>query len=107
MRPVRVTTTNAAVSSPVILDYNARPFAVGIGVKITSGTPTYTVQYTFDDVFDPAFNPSTAKWFDHTSLSAKTVDADSNIAFPVMAARVNQTGTGVTVATFIQASGAS
>ncbi|HNC23558.1 MAG TPA: hypothetical protein PLU52_05065 [Opitutaceae bacterium] len=106
MRPVRVTTTNAASSSPVVLDYNVSPFAVGIGVKITSGTPTYTVQYTFDDVFSPTFDAGTAKWFDHTSLSAKTTDADSNIAFPVMAVRVTQTGTGVTVATFIQATGA-
>ncbi len=105
MRPVRVTVTNAASSAVIPLDRYQTPFNVGIGCDITSGTPTYTVQYTFDDVWAAGFDPSTAKWFDHASLSAKTTDADSNIAFPVTAVRLSQTGTGVTTMTVIQAGG--
>lgn len=105
MRPIRVTVTNAASSAVIPLDRYETPFAVGIGCDITSGTPTYTVQYTFDDVWASGFDASTAKWYDHGSLSAKGVDGDSNIAFPVTAVRLTQTGTGVTTMTIIQGDG--
>ncbi len=103
MRPIRVTVTNTANSAVIPLDRYPTPFNVGLGCDVTSGTPTYTVQYTFDDVFASAFDPATAKWFDHASLSAKTADADSNIAFAVTGVRITQTGTGVTTMTVIQA----
>jgi hypothetical protein len=103
MRPIRVTVTNTQTSAPIPLDRYPTPFNVGIGCDITAGTPTYTVSYTFDDVFASGFDAATAKWFDHASLTAKDADADSNIAFPVTALRIAQTGTGVTTMTVIQA----
>jgi hypothetical protein len=105
MRPIRVTVTNAADSAVIPLDRFEAPFAVGIRCNITSGTPTYTVQYTFDDIFAPGFDPATADWVNHASLTAQVADADSNIAFPVTAIRITQTGTGVTTMTVIQGDG--
>jgi hypothetical protein len=105
MRPIRVTVTNAQDSAPIPLDVHLNPFNVGIGCDITSGTPTYTVQYTFDDVWASGFVAASAKWFDHSSLSAKAADENSNIAFPVTAVRISQTGTGVTTMTVVQAGG--
>jgi len=105
MRPVRVTVTNAASSAVIPLDRYETPFNVGIRCNVTSGTPTYTVQYTFDDVWADGFSAGSADWVDHASLSSKTADADSNIAFPVTAVRMTQTGTGVTTMTIIQGDG--
>jgi hypothetical protein len=105
MRPVRVTVTDEASSAVIPLDRFETPFNIGIGCDVTGGEPTYTVQYTFDDVFAPDFSAGSAKWFSHASLTAKTADADSNIAFPVTALRMTQTGTGVTTMTVIQGDG--
>lgn len=90
MRPIYVTATGVAVSSPVPLDQYQTPFNVGLGVKVGAGC-TCKVQHTFDDPFDPAFNPATATWFDHSSLTGLAANADGNYAFPVRAIRLNQT----------------
>lgn len=90
-RPVRITLSAAGVSAPVVLNnIEGTPFNVGIGCDISAGgSMTYTVEHTFDDVFANNFNPSTATWFPHANLASKTVDADGNYAFPIMACRLN------------------
>jgi hypothetical protein len=68
------------------------PFNVGLGCDVSAGgNLTYTVEHTFDDVFAKTFNPSTATWFPHATLVAKTTDADGNYAFPVVATRISVT----------------
>ena len=90
MRPTSVTVTGVAVSAPVVLDHMQSPATVAIGVKINSGTATYTVEHTFDDVFSPTFTPGTATWFPHATIAAKVnVNADGNYAFPPIACRLN------------------
>lgn len=103
MKPVTVTTSGTAVSSPVVVDYMISPFNIGFGVVVT-GTATYTVQHTFDDPFASGFTPATATWFNHEDLVSQTTSQDGNYAFPVRAIRVNQSsGDGSTSATFVQA----
>ena len=103
MRPVTVTTAGVSVSAPIPLNYLTSPFNIGFGVVVT-GAATYTVQHTFDDVFSPTFVAASATWFDHSSVAGKTVNFDGNYAYPIRAARVNQTaGAGSTSAVFIQA----
>jgi hypothetical protein len=105
MRPVRVTVTGIAVSPPIPLDHFQSPATVAIGVKI-SATATYTVEHTFDDVFDPAFNPATATWYPHSTLAAKTVNADGNYAFPPTACRLNVAASTGTVTMTVVTAGA-
>ena len=92
MRPIRVTVGSATVSTPIVLDHYQDPFNVGLGIALSSGaTLTYKVQHTFDDVAGNTFDPSTATWYDHTTLTAKTTSSDGNYAFPVTAIRLNVT----------------
>lgn len=89
MRPTSVTVTGVAVSPVVVLDHMQSPATAAIGVKINSGTATYTVEHTFDDVFAPGFTPAGATWFPHATLASKTTNADGNYAFPPIACRLN------------------
>lgn len=50
----------AKTSSPIIVDYMARP-PVSLQIDVT-GTVNWTVQQTLDDLFDSTI---TATWFDH------------------------------------------
>lgn len=99
--------TDDAVGPTFPLNWRETDFQVSLGVDI-SGTIDYTVQHTFDqlhpqvhNVADPA--PSTFKWWPHSSLVAKTVDADGNYAFPVTATRllINSLTAGATLAFYI------
>ncbi len=104
MRPVRLSVTGTGVSNPVILDQYRSPFSVGVGVTVSAGASlSYTVEHTFDDVFAANFNPATATWFPHASLAARASSSDGNYAYPVMAVRLNVTGTGTAAITIIQA----
>ena len=96
MRPVRVTVTGIAVSPPIVLDHSQSPGTVAIGV-IISATATYTVEHTFDDVFAPAFTPGTATWLPHSTLAAKTTNADGNYAYAPIACRLNVSASTGTV----------
>jgi len=105
MRPITVALNSISVSNPIVLDRGRVPTNVAIGVKITVGTATYSVQYTYDDPFAVGFNPSTAKWFTHSTLSALSADGDGNIAFPARAVRLNVAavgGGGIVTMTLIQ-----
>jgi len=68
----------------------ATPFAIGLGVTISSTSvgQTYSVQHSFDYTGSSAFISSNATWFNNTGLTAKIDSADGNYAFPVAAIRV-------------------
>lgn len=106
-RPMRVTASAAGAQSPFILNQaGPSPFNVGIGCAISAGaTLTYSVEYTFDDVFAPSYDPATGNWTALTGLTAQTATKDSNIAYPVMAIRLNVTAytSGSVTMTAIQA----
>jgi len=103
MRPVRVTTNGVSISPPVPIDQYLSPTNIGLAVVVT-GAVTYTAEHTFDDVFAEDFDPLTATWFPHPTLQGLNVDADSNLAFPPVAVRLNQTaGAGSAIFNIIQA----
>lgn len=104
MRPVVISKTGAGATDPVPMNQYTSPFNVGFGCDVT-GTATYTVQHTFDDVFASDFDPTTAKWFNHSSVSGVSTDQDGNYAFPVSAIRVVLSGgsTGTVDTTILQA----
>lgn len=92
MRPIRVSVSSQTTSATIPLDQYIAPFNVSVGVALSAGASlTYKVQYTFDDVFASTFNPSTATWFDHSTLVSKTASADGNFSMPVSAIRLNVT----------------
>ena len=99
MRPVVITKSGTGTSNWIPLDFKQSPFNVGFGV-VVNGTITYTVEHTFDDVYDSSVTPVA---FSHSSISAKSINADGNYAFPVRAIRLNNTtGTGGTTITILQ-----
>lgn len=104
MRPMHVSTSGVSVSQVVPFDYLRNGFSVGIGCVVT-GAVTYTVQHTFDDVQASTWTPASGNWYAHddTALVNATANANGNYAFPITAARINQTaGAGSVAATFIQ-----
>lgn len=102
MRPVTVTVSGVAVSSPIPMDFRAQVFNVGFGCEVT-GTVTYSVQHTFDDIYNTALTPV---WFNHAFVNAATTSQDGNYAFPIRAMRLNITaGTGSVTMNVIQTSG--
>ena len=106
MRPIRQTLSSQTVSLPVVLDSYRDPFNVGLGIALSAGASlTYKVQHTLDDVTLETFNPTTATWYDHATLTAKTTSSDGNYAYPVTAIRLNITAytSGSAVMTVIQA----
>lgn len=103
MRPVTLTQTGVGSTAPIPLDHRKNPFAVSLAITV-SGTVTYSVEHTLDDVFATGFDPSTATWFAHDDLSAKTVSEDGNYAFPVRATRLTvSAGSGSASLTVLQA----
>ena len=108
MRPIVQTLSDASGgtlnSNPIPLDYFANPNNITLSVLVT-GTATYTVQYTFDQINQtPGWTPATGNWVDHPSLTSQTATKDSNLAYPAMAVRINQTaGSGSVRFTVIQA----
>jgi hypothetical protein len=106
-RPMRVTAAAAGATSPFILNQaGPSPFNVGIGCAISAGASLiYSVEYTFDDVFAPNYNPATGVWTALTAITAATTTKDGNIAYPVMAVRLNVTSytSGSVTMTVIQA----
>lgn len=79
------------------------PFSISVGVDI-SGTINYDMQHRFDNIWDSAtVGQGDSGWFDHSSIAAKTADADGNYAYPVTALRVlvNSLTAGATFTWFV------
>lgn len=80
--------TNGVGSSPCqVLDQYVAPFAISLFLKF-AGVSNATVQYTSDDVFSSTFVDGNASWTDHASLTSKTTNTDSNLAYPASAVRM-------------------
>lgn len=105
MRRIILTTTDASGgavnSSPALVDIHGLP-QVSIQIIVT-GTVNYTVQQTLDDLNDPNVTPT---WFSSTDAAVvgATASKQSSWSVPVGAIRVVQnSGTGSTRATVLQA----
>ena len=101
MKVQTVSQTNAGSSNAIVINTNTNPCNVGLGIVITDGTPTYTIQHTFDDPSSD-LNTST-NWFTHPTLFDQTDNADGNYAFPITAVKVVVSGTGTVVLKLVQA----
>lgn len=98
MRPQTVSVTGVGQSTVVPLDYRQKPFNLSLHVEPAGNT--VTVEYTPDHVIAGA----TAVWYPVTGMTGVTVNTAGNIAFPVMAVRINQTlGAGTSVLKILQA----
>lgn len=92
---VEVGTTAVGSSRAIVLDQYVAPFAISLFGILVSGAATYTVQYTSDDVFASDYVEGNGSWTDHPSLTGKSANADSNLAYPASAIRLKITaGTG-------------
>jgi hypothetical protein len=85
MRPKTITRTGVGASVVFPLDYTKKPFNVSLHVEPAGNT--VTVEYTPDNVLEGA----TPTWYAVTGMSAVTANTAGNLAFPVMAVRINQT----------------
>lgn len=92
MRPITVTVDSQSISQPVPVNWRGNnSFEMSLAVE-KSGILTYSAQHTFDSPTD--FESATdyndnAFWIDTSGLSNLTDSAESNIAFPVRAVRLN------------------
>lgn len=95
MRPVTQTITATGATPPVVLDYIAAPFSVGLSLNFTTGNGngTVTVQYSFDDPYASYATDygTNANWINLASLTTKIADADGTLTSPVRATRANCT----------------
>lgn len=67
-------------------------FNIGIGCRVTSGTPTYSIQHTYDGT----------AWFEHATITAKTASFDGTITSPVAGIRLQFAAAGGVAATGFQ-----
>lgn len=116
MRPQTQTVTRSGsdiVGSPIRMNFRQNAFKIGIQAVVTSGSPSYGVQYTLDDpanFTDETDYGNNANWFNLInedfpgpsgviSLSAQT----SNIVVPIQSIRGQVTTTdGAVDFTFLQ-----
>lgn len=97
MRPQTVSVTGIATSAVVPADYAMKP--VNISLHVFPAGNTVTVEYTVDNVLAG----DTPVWFPVTGMSAVTVNTAGNVAFPIMAVRINQTvGAGTSTLIILQ-----
>jgi hypothetical protein len=87
-RTTSVTVSSATTSAAIPVNFRANNFGIGFGVDIGGGTLTYKVQHTFSDLQN---GEGSAVWFDHSTVTGKTVNSDGNYAYPVTAIRLNVT----------------
>lgn len=97
-----------AASAPLVVD--SRGNQNRLGIMVTSGTATYTVQMTADDVFAPGYNPASGNWFSvpAAALVAATTSQMAEVTCPCTALRLNVTAwtSGAVVMRVIDISGA-
>jgi hypothetical protein len=87
------------------------PFNIGICVTVNSTGVTWSIEHSFDYIGNLSSNfnrfiSSAVTWFQHSTLSGQSSNANGNYAFPVTGIRLNVTAgssTGTTTVTLIQA----
>lgn len=62
----------------------ALPFNIGMGTRVLSGSPTFSVQVTYGDV----------QWHEHGVITAKTAATDGVITSPVLGIRLQFAAAG-------------
>jgi hypothetical protein len=104
MKLTTISQTNSGRSSPCAVDDFQTPFNVGIGAAITSGTPTFNIEYSFDDPMAAGYTVSGATWYVAFGFSALTASTGGSFTVPCKAICINITsGTGAVTASVIQA----
>lgn len=81
-----------SVSPTIYPDEDVLPFSIGFGCTI-SGSPTYTVQHNYGE----------GAWFNHSTVSGDTANADGSYASPVSGIRLMFTAAGTVTFAGIQA----
>jgi hypothetical protein len=77
---------------------------VGVGAKVTSGTPTFNIEYSLDDPNAAGYTVAGATWYVATGFSALTASTGGAIIIPCRAICINITsGTGAVTASIVQA----
>jgi len=98
MKRQQVSQTGVGASVPIVVNTNATPVSIGMGVSVT-GTVTYSVQHTYDDPFG-----TISTWYTDSVLSALTANGENSCQYPVTAIRLNVTaGSGTAVLAVVQA----
>ena len=79
------TVTATGGSQPVPINLRTFKYGVGIVVTIPTGSScSYDVEVTGDDLV-----ASLSRWNKHDVLQGKSASANSNLAYPVTAVRIN------------------
>lgn len=99
-----ISQTNSGRSAIRVVDDFQAPFNVGIGAKVTSGTPTFNIEYSLDDPNADGYSPASATWYVATGFSALTASTGGSLTVPCRAISINITsGTGAVTASIVQA----
>ena len=67
-------------------------FNIGVGCRVGTGTPTYSIQHSYDGT----------AWYDHATITVKTVSFDGAYTSPVIALRLSFAAAGQVFATGYQ-----
>jgi hypothetical protein len=90
--------TNVGQSTVLVPDWHTPVYNMGIQCVITSGTPTYSIEFTLDSE-----DGTQTTWTAVSGLSGLTAGAVAQHTIPNRGYRINVTlGTGVVTATFVQ-----
>ena len=102
---ISVTATGSQIRSPIcVVDDFQTPFNIGIGAKVTSGTPTFNIEYSFDDPNAAGYTVAGATWYVATGFSGLTATTGGALIIPCRAICINVTsGTGAVMASIVQA----
>jgi hypothetical protein len=90
--------TNSSGFPTYYCDTTRTPFSIGIGVTVnsTAAAPSWNIEHSFDYIGNLSSNfvgflASAATWFQHSTLSGQSSNANGNYAFGVSAIRLNVT----------------
>lgn len=113
MRPVVLTLTgNGATtlnSAPVVLDWRATPFNIGLAMDTGGSTTGFSVQYCYEDpnsYTTAALYNANAKWWSLTAMATKTADTDGTLTNPCRSVRLQANASGTDTATLTIVQGA-
>ena len=96
MRPVVIEVSSLSISDPIRVNWRGgqSDFNLSIGVDLTPGTLTYSVEHTLDaptDFTSVADYNANAVWRDTTGLTGLSANGEGDLGFPVQAVRLNVT----------------
>jgi hypothetical protein len=102
---ISVAATGSQIRSPIrVVDDFQFNFNIGVGAKVTSGTPTFNIEYSLDDPNAAGYTVAGATWYVAASFSALTASTGGSITVPCRAICINITsGTGAVTASIVQA----